>query len=142
MSWASFLSVDDPQDGSLKRAVLLQGHDRQVEIYCDFNDNAGTCGISVYGYADGGPAQMLFSTAGTEIEAGTAENGEETVRFFGDTIGTVTSVPATEFTERNGGAANDVASIQFDVRSFKYVLLLVTAISTSDNVRWFIRGIS
>ena len=143
MSWKSFLAVDDPQNGSLKRAVLLQGHDRQVEIYCDFkNVDTDTCGISVYGYADGGPAQLMFSTASAQITAGKAQNGEETVRFFGDTISTVTSVPATEFTERNGGATDDVASIQFDARSFKYILLLVTAISTGDNVRWFIRGIS
>lgn len=143
MSWANFVANYHPQrDGAIgdSAGFTLQGFERQGEIFCDFNDNAGTCGISLYGYGNGGPAQLILSI--DTVTAGTAENGEETVRFFGDTIATITTVPSGETTERNGGGANDVSSIQFDTRGFAYLLLLVTAISASDDVRWFLRGIS
>ena len=144
MSWAYFLANFEPgRTGAIgdSKGFKLGKFDRRVELFCDFlNADTDTCGISLYGYADGGPAQLILTV--DTITAGDAENGEETVRYFGDTIGTITTVPTGEATERNGGGTNDVASIEVDVRSFTYILLLVTAVSGSDNVRWFSRGIS
>ena len=144
MSWAYFLANFEPGRSDAvgdSEGFKLGKFDRRGEIYCDFEHaDTDTCGISLYGYAQGGPAQLILSV--DTITAGDAENGEETVRYFGDTIGTITTLPSGEATERNGGGDDQVASIEFDARAFKYILLLVTAVSATDDVRWFFRGIS
>jgi hypothetical protein len=142
-SWAYFLANLDPKLGDASsKAVEIAPQETNIEIMWDFkNANSDTAGISLYGYRDGGPAQFICSI--DTITAGAQENGEETVRYFGDTIGTITqrwNGAGDAVTEVDSGGNNGVATIRFHRQGLKYLLMLVTAVSAGDNVRAFFTG--
>ena len=128
MSWAYFLANFHPGLGKgTSKAVYMPPSEWFADIFFDFkNANTDTCGFSLYGYGEGGPANFICSV--DTVTAGTAQNGEETVRYFGDTIGTITAALTGSVRERDSAGSNRIAKINFDARGYKYLLLLFTAV--------------
>jgi len=119
--------------------------ENKVVICFDFlNKDADTCAFSLYGYAQDGPAEFICSV--TTSTAGNQESdlgSPSTNRFFMDTMGTVTQRfigGSSAVSTVDGGGNNGVAKLRFDAVGYKYLLLLFTAVSSSDNVRAWLRG--
>ena len=133
-TWAYFAANLRPENGGI--GVKTDPMHNQVTIIFDFkNVDADTATFKIYAYREGGPAEIVCASTSNALVAGKQQTDDATTRFYADTTGTITDKwPATVSASDTGGG-DGVAKITFDLRGYKYLLCLFTAISTGDNVR-------
>jgi len=151
-NWSTFKTVYHPKSGSSGIAVELTENENRVIICFDFkNADDDTAAFQLWGYREGFPGEFVCSS--TEVLAGSQESDgmsdhlgiAATTRYFGDTIATLTQryyggSSAVEIIDCTTGN-NGIGRIKFDTQGLKYLLLLFTSISTSDNVRAWMSGV-
>lgn len=145
-TWAYFLANLHPDVAtSSVKAILTEKFENRAIICFDHgNVDEDTAAITLWAYAEGGPAEFICSIDNT-IKSGKQTSdldGTTTLRYFADTIGTITQafIGGTGAVEEiDGGAADRVSKIKFDLVGYKYLFLQFTTISANDNVRAWIK---
>jgi len=135
-TWATFVSTYHPESGSSAIAIKTDPRHNQATIIFDHkNVDTDTASFIIYAYREGGPAEKVCDST---LISGKQQTDDSTARFYADTIGTLTSVWPATVAESDSAGADGVAKITFDLRGYKYLLCLFTALSSGDNARAWI----
>jgi hypothetical protein len=146
-TWAYFLANLHPavSTDSVKAIATTEFENRAI-ICFDHNDNAGTAQVDLWAVAEGGPIEFVCNidtiTAGTQTSDLGRTNTSQALRFFSDTIGTITQAfvgGSGAVEEVDGGGNNRVSKIKFDLVGYKYLFLQFTTVSASDDVRAWVK---
>ena len=136
-TWDYFVANWKSQ-GSTSSRVPLQAK-KAIVSFDHKNADADTASFSLYGYSEGGPAELICTG---DLTAGDLATNDATARYYadtvddsGDTAGQVNDSHITSVVVADGSGANGVTRLVFDTYHFNHILCLFNAISTSDNVR-------
>jgi len=128
--WSTFLSSYHPDLAAPKAARIPQDC-TEIDIIFDFAADADTAALSLYAYREGGDAELVCTI--DTITGGQMVTNDG--RYYGDTIGTVTSTWPSTITETDSAGSNRMAKLTFDTRGYRYLLPLFTSLGAGSTVR-------
>ncbi len=147
-NWETFLSTYHPGYKTAGVAIeITENENRAIVCFDHLNADTDTAALTIYAYREGFPAEFVCSidtiTAGNQESDGHPDGRgiDTTIRYFADTIGTITQRwlgGSSTVEESDSGGNNGIAKLKFDTHGYKYLLILFTTISSSDNVRAWI----
>ena len=144
-TWAYFLANHHPDSGAgTGKAIRTEEFENRAIICFDHgNIDADTAALTLWAVAEGGPVEFVCSIDTITSGKQTSDlDGTTTLRYFADTIGTITQafIGGTGAVEEvDGGGADRVSKIKFDLVGYKYLFLQFTTLSSGDNARAWIK---
>lgn len=144
-TWAYFLANLHPDVATTSvKAIRMNEPDNRVIICFDHsNADDDTAALTLWAVAEDGPIEFVCSIDTITSGKQTSDlDGTTTLRYFADTIGTITQafIGGTGAVEEvDGGGADRVAKIKFDAVGYKYLFLQFTTISGNDDVRAWVK---
>ncbi len=144
-TWAYFLANLHPDTaGVTNKAIRTEEFENRAIICFDHsNIDSDTAALTLWAVAEGGPIEFVCSIDTITSGKQTSDlDGTTTLRYFADTIGTLTQafVGGSGAVEKiDSGGADRVTKIKFDLVGYKYLFLQFTSLSSSDNARAWIK---
>jgi len=144
-TWAYFLANLKPNDPAIVNKAFKMDRFENRAIICFDHEHidTDTAALTLWAYAEGGPAEFICSIDTITSGKQTSDlDHSTTLRYFSDTIGTITQAfigGSGAVEEVDGGGADRVAKIKFDAVGYKYLFLQFTTISSTDDVRAWIK---